>query len=98
MTVEELIAHFPEIPADLHAEPVLSRFADCFGDVLATASKPSACSEDHTPDNRAYMKLVGPMGIYGYGLSTREKVLGQIEELLAAYEADPSTFVAGFEA
>lgn len=98
MTVEELTTLFPEIPADLRAEPALARLAECFDGVLKTAAKPSACSQDHTPDNRAYMKLIGPMGIYGYGLSTREKVLGQIEEILRAYEADPSAFAAELKA
>ncbi len=27
MTVQELVARFPEIPKDLHEEPILSRFA-----------------------------------------------------------------------
>ncbi len=98
MTVDELIARFPEIPADLHDEATLTRLADRFGDWLATATKPSACAEDHTPEHRAYLKLIGPMDIYRYGLSSREKVLDQIEALLAAYASDPSAFRAELEA
>ena len=34
MTVQELCTRFPEIPADLHEEPILARFAETFGDLL----------------------------------------------------------------
>ena len=83
MTAKELVTRFPEIPADLHAEPVLAQLAERFGSVLETATKPSACSQDHTIENRAYLALIGPMDIYRYGLSTREKVIGQMASLLA---------------
>ncbi len=94
MTVGELVTRFPEIPSDLHDEPTLERFADCFNDWLKAATKPSACTEDHTAEHRAYLKLIGPMDIYRYGLSSREKVIGQLEEALASYETDPSGFAA----
>ena len=35
MTVEELVTRFPEIPQDLHGEPVLARFAARFGFTIA---------------------------------------------------------------
>ena len=44
MDVQELLARFPEIPADLHDEEVLARFAEVFGGPLSIAQKPSACS------------------------------------------------------
>jgi hypothetical protein len=63
MTVPELVKRFPEIPADLHAEPLLAEFADRFGDLLETASKPSACTRNHTVEHQHYLKLVGPLDI-----------------------------------
>ena len=77
MTLPELTTRFPEIPADLHAEPVLQAFADTFGPYLLTATKPSACLTDRTSENNAYMTLIAPLDIYCYGLSSRERVLEQ---------------------
>ena len=95
MTVEELTARFPEIPADLHGEPVLAAFAGVFDDLLRVANKPSACSTAHDARNHYYLKLVGPMDIYRYGLFTREKVLGEIQGLLEKRRADPDGFSRG---
>ena len=92
MTREELVGRFPEIPQDLHTETSLETFAQVFDRYLVSAAKPSACSDDWNPENRAYMKLVGPMDIYRYGLSTRERVLQQIDELIGAYKASPDEF------
>ena len=92
MTVAELTTQFPEIPADPHAEPILSEFARSFDSFLRTAAKPSACSTDRTPENQAYMKLIAPMDIYRYGLASKEKVIGQLTELVEAYAAAPDPF------
>ena len=73
MTVDELFARFPEIPADLHDEPLLVQFAETFDRLLQLAQKPSACAEQHDRGNQYYLKLVGPMDIYRYGLFTRER-------------------------
>jgi hypothetical protein len=96
MTVQELAARFPEIPPDLIGEPLLAQFAETFEELLRVAQKPSACSAQHGLDagNHYYLKLVGPMDIYRYGLSSREKVLGQIRDLLDQYQADPGGFAA----
>ena len=93
MTVSELVSRFPEIPADLHAEPVLEIFAQKFDAYLPTATKPSACSTDRTASNQAYMTLVAPMDIYRYGLSTQERVIEQLSELIR----DLDTSVEAFE-
>lgn len=92
MTVPELVSRFPEIPADLHDLPVLAEFAETFDAYLKTAVKPSACADDWTDENRAYMTLVGPMDIYRYGLSTREKVVGQVGALLDTYRTSVEAF------
>jgi len=92
MTVKELAARFPEVPSDLHRESFLACFAETFDGLLKVARKPSACSTHHDEANHYYMKLIGPLSIYGYGLSTREKVAGQIGELLDRHTADPDGF------
>ncbi len=94
MTVAELIARFPEIPADLREEPILRRFAATFADLLRVARSPSACATQHDAANHYYLKLIGPLSIYGYGLATRERVLADLTQLLARHEADPGGFPA----
>ena len=92
MTVQELILNFPEIPGDLHDEPLLAQFAETLGVFLQQAQNPGACSADYTPSNHYYLKLIGPMRLYMYGLSTKEKVLTKIQEQLDRYQADPDGF------
>ena len=92
MTVKELTARFPEIPADLHSEELLARFAESLGDLLRVARNPSNCAAEHDAGNHYYLKLVGPIAIYGYGLSSREQLLGEIRELLDRHASDPESF------
>ena len=92
MTVSELVERFPEIPGDLRTETSLEQFGELFNGFLRTAAKPSACAADWTPENRAYMKLIGPMDIYRYGLSTKERVLDQMREMMDAFEASADAF------
>lgn len=94
MTVQELVRRFPEIPPDLHDEPLLAQFAETFDALLREAQNPSNCTADYTPGQHYYLKLIGPLKIYMYGLSTKEKVLGQVQELLDRYHADPNGFAA----
>jgi hypothetical protein len=95
MTVFELIKRFREIPPDLHSEPVLEKFAATFDQFLKVAQKPSACSTQYDAGNHYYMKLIAPMGIYGYRLCTREDCLQQLQTLLDQHDADPAAFAAG---
>ncbi len=92
MTVQELVQRFPEVPADLRDEPLLAELAEACDDLLRVARKPSACSTGHDAANHYYLALLGPLSIYGYGLSTRERVVGQLRELLDRRNADPSGF------
>ena len=92
MTVSELVSRFPEIPEDLHAEPVLEIFAQKFDVYLTTVTKPSACSTDRTASNQGYMTLVAPMDIYRYGLSTQERVIEQLTELIREFDASVEAF------
>ncbi|MFQ5709220.1 MAG: hypothetical protein ACE5HO_17320 [bacterium] len=95
MTVEELTTRFPEIPGDLHNEPLLEQYAETFGELLRLAQDPSACSSQYSAGNHYYLKLIGPIKIYMYGLSTKEKVLRQMRELIDQHAADPDGFAAG---
>ena len=94
MTVAELVDRFPEIPADLHAEPILGEFAAQLGDLLAAARKPSNCAQQHDAANHFYLALIGPFATYGYGLLKRDKVLAKAEALIAKRRADPEGFAA----
>ena len=94
MTVQEMVGRFPEIPADLHGEPLLAELAEVCGDLLAVARKPSNCSTGHEAANHFYLGLIGPLSIYGYGLTSRDKVLAQIRDLVERRRADPDGFPA----
>jgi len=95
MKVNELMARFPEIPSDLADEPLLGRFAEALDPLLRGASKPSACATHHDVPHHYYLKLIGPLAIYGYGLRTREQLLQQLAELLRAHDADAESFARG---
>jgi hypothetical protein len=94
ISVQELITRFPEIPHDLYHEPILAKIARNLQDLLRVARKPSACTTEHDASHHFYLKIIGPMAIYGYGLAKREKVLNQLQELLERYHADPDRFAA----
>jgi hypothetical protein len=94
MTVQELVRRFPEIPPDLHTEPLLAQFAAALGDLLQVAQNPSNCSAQYEAGHHYYLKLIGPLKLYMYGLSSRDKVLKQLQELLERYHADPAGFAA----
>jgi len=94
MTVQELVAKFPEIPPDLRGEPLLARFAEAFAEQLRLAQKPSACSTARDPGNHYYMRLVNPIAIYRLGLMKREALLKQLQDLLDKRAADPEGFAA----
>ena len=94
MTVEEFFAHFPEVPRDLHDEPVLAEFVRAFGSQLRVAQKPSPCVAKAGGDAEHYFytRLVNDLAVYGIGLARRERTLQRLEALLAEYHAQPATF------
>lgn len=94
MTVQELMMRFPEISPDLHDEPWLAEFADAFGDLLQVALNPSNCSAEYEPAHHYYLKLIGPLKLYMYGLSSRDKVAGQVQDLLNNFNDDPTGFAS----
>lgn len=94
MTVDELTRRFPQIPVHLTEEPVLEVFGRAFGDVLRSAEKPSNCTTDHSAEHKTYLKLMGPIDIHCYGLYSRDRVIAELEKLVAVYEEDPEAFVS----
>jgi len=97
MTVQELIARFPEeVSTELGSEPTLATFADTFGDLLAVAYKPSNCSSGHDAGNHFYLALIGPLSYFRYGLATRERVVQDMQALLDRHAADPEGCAASF--
>ena len=94
MEVRELRARFPEVPADLAEEPLLRRFAEELDPLLRIAVKPSPCAQRHDAANHYYLKLIGPLAIYGYRLASREKTLEQLTDLLERNAAEPAAFAA----
>jgi hypothetical protein len=94
MTVQELARRFPEVPHDLHDEPLLAQFAEALDGLLQVAQNPSNCSAQYDANHHYYLKLIGPLKLYMYGLSSREKVRKQLQELLDRYHADPAGFPA----
>jgi hypothetical protein len=94
MRVQDLVARFPEIPQDLHQEPVLAELAETCGPLLEMARKPSACAAQYDAANQYYLALISPIGIYGYGLAKRETLLQQLQALVERQRADPAGFAA----
>ena len=88
MNVQELVKRFPEIPEDLHEEPLLVRLAETFGAPLSIAQPPAPCSTERDAANHYYMKLLNPIVFYRLGLGTREKALQHLQTLLDNHAAD----------
>ena len=64
MTVDEFLAHFPEVPPDLRDEPVLGEYVRAFGLLLRVAQKPTPCIRN-TGDHQHvfYTRLVNDLAI-----------------------------------
>ena len=95
MTLGGFFARFPEVPADLRDEPLLTEFVRAFGPQLAVAQKPSPCvarADGGDAEHHFYTRLVNDLAIYGIGLARRERTLQRLERLLAEYRAQPATF------
>jgi hypothetical protein len=93
MTVDELLALFPEVPRDLRDEPVLLEYAKAFGPLLRLAQKPTPCM-GHNGDapHVFYTRLVNDLAIYGIGLAKRDRTLARLHATLEQYRQQPATF------
>jgi len=93
MTVDELLARFPEVPRDLRDEPVLEEYAGAFGPQLRAARKPTPCMRDGgDAEHVFYTRLVNDLAIYGIGLAKRDRTLARLQALLTQYRRQPATF------
>jgi hypothetical protein len=93
MTVDELLARFPEIPRDLREEPVLKEYAGTFGWLLRRAVKPTPCMRDGgDAEHVFYTRLVNDLAIYGIGLARRDRTLARLEKTLGEYRKQPAVF------
>jgi hypothetical protein len=93
MTVDELLAHFPEVPRDLRDEPVLAEYVKTFGPLLRVAEKPTPCmGSGGDAQHVFYTRLVNDLAIYGIGLAKRDRTLARLQATLDQYRAQPATF------
>jgi hypothetical protein len=93
MSVDELLARFPEVPRDLRDEPVLHEYTTAFGPQLRVAQKPTPCMRDGGDAPHVfYTRLVNDLAIYGIGLAKRDRTLTRLGALLEQYRKQPATF------
>ena len=93
MTVDELLARFPEVPRDLRDEPILAEYVLALGPLLRMARKPSACMRDSKDHPHVfYVRLVNDLAIYGIGLAKRDGTLARLRATLEAHRKQPATF------
>jgi len=93
MTVDEFLARFPEVPADLRAEPILGQYVAAFGPQLRVAQKPTPCmGQGGDAPHAFYTKLVNDLAIYGIGLAKRDRTLSRLQATLDRYREQPATF------
>jgi hypothetical protein len=84
MTVDEFLARFPEVPADLRTEPVLSQYVAAFGPQLRVAQKPTPCmGQGGDAPHVFYTRLVNDLAIYGIGLAKRDRTLARLPATFA---------------
>jgi hypothetical protein len=93
MTVDEFLAHFPEVPRDLRDEPILGEYVKAFGPLLRVAEKPSPCmGSGGDAQHVFYTRLVNDLAIYGLGLAKRDRTLARLQATLDQYRQQPATF------
>ena len=93
MTVDELLARFPEIPSDLRDEPVLAEYVDVFGPLLRMAQKPTPCMGDGGDAPHVfYTRLINDLAIYGVGLARRDRTLARLRATLDNRGKQPATY------
>jgi hypothetical protein len=93
LTVDELLARFPEIPTDLRDEPVLAEYVGAFGLLLRMAQKPTPCMGDGGDAPHVfYTRLINDLAIYGIGLARRDRTLARLRATLDNYHKQPATY------
>src|SRR5260370_39272191 len=80
MTVDELLARFPEAPRDLRDEPILAEYVKAFGTLLRVAQKPSPCVGSRGDAQHVfYTRLVNDVAIYAIGHAQRGRTLRRLQ-------------------
>jgi hypothetical protein len=93
MTVDELLARFPEVPPDLRDESVLAEYVGAFGPLLRMAQKPTPCMGDGGDAPHVfYTRLINDLAIYGVGLARRDRTLTRLRATLDNYRKQPATY------
>ena len=93
MSVDELLARFPEVPRDLRDEPALQEYTKAFGPLLRVAQKPTPCMRDGGDAQHVfYVRLMNDLAIYGIGLAKRDRTLARLTAVLEQYRKQPATF------
>ena len=93
MTVDELLARFPEVPSDLRDESVLAEYVDAFGPLLRMAQKPTPCMGDGGDAPHVfYTRLINDLAIYGVGLARRDRTLARLRATLDNCRKQPATY------
>ncbi len=93
MTIDELLARFPEVPRDLRDEPVMAEYVAAFGPLLRRAQKPTPCmGSGGDMEHVFYTRLVNDLAIYGIGLARRDRTLARLSATLEQYARQPATF------
>ena len=93
MSVDELLARFPEVPRDLRDEPTLQEYTKAFGPLLRLAEKPTPCmGAGGDAQHVFYLRLVNDLAIYGIGLAKRDRTLARLAALLEQHRKQPATF------
>jgi hypothetical protein len=93
MSVDELLARFPEVPRDLSDEPVLTEYVKAFGPLLRMAEKPTPCMGiGGDAPHVFYTRLVNDLAIYAIGLAKRDRTLARLQATLDQYRQQPATF------
>ena len=93
MTVDELLARFPEIPPDLRNEPVFNEYVGAFGPLLRMAQKPTPCMRDGGDAPHVfYTRLINDLAIYGVGLARRDRTLARLGATLDSYRKQRATY------
>jgi hypothetical protein len=93
MSVDELLARFPEVPHDLRDDPTLQEYTRAFGPLLRLAEKPTPCMRDGADAQHVfYLRLVNDLAIYGIGLAKRDRTLARLLALLEQHRKQPATF------
>jgi hypothetical protein len=93
MTVNELLALFPEVPRDFRDEPILAEYVNAFGPLLRLAQKPTPCmGTGGDAPHQFYTRLVNDLAIYSIGLAKRDRTLARLQATLEQYRRQSATF------